>query len=348
VSTALPLAWGLPPARGRTRVELEDFEVDELLGFRPDGTGSHLLLLVEKRGANTGWVASELARAAGIASREVGFSGHKDRAAVARQHYTLPASAVVPGAGWTGFEGEGFRVLEVCPHGRKLRIGSHRSNRFRIRIRDLEGDADAISRRIEAIARGGVPNYFGPQRFGRGGANLALARHWADGGPPPRDRRARGFALSAARGELFNTLLAHRVERGDWRRLLPGDVAMLDGARSWFPIAAVDETLIARCEALDLHPTGPLHGRGESSAAAAVAVLEREVVQSEPGLVALLESQGLAQERRSLRLPVRALTWCITDVGLTLTFELPRGAFATAVLHELLADAWDEHERGED
>jgi tRNA pseudouridine13 synthase len=345
---ALPLAWGPPPARGAIRLEPEDFEVDELLGFRADGEGSHLLLLVEKRLANTGWVASELARAAGMASRDVGFSGHKDRVAVTRQHFSLPASAATPGAGWVGFEGEGFRVLAVASHGRKLRIGSHRSNRFRIRVRDLEGDAVAISRRLEEIARGGVPNYFGPQRFGHGGANLRSARDWADGGPPPRNRGARGFALSAARSRLFNLLLASRVERGDWGRLQPGDAAMLDGRRSWFPVATVDATLVARGTALDLHPSGPMHGRGEPPVTGAIAALEREAAEAEPRLVALLASQGLSHERRSLRVPVRSLTSRFTDGGLEIGFELPRGAYATAVLHELLEDAWDERESGED
>jgi hypothetical protein len=117
----------------------EDFRVEELLGFAPDGSGAHLLLHVEKRGANSGWVAAALARAAQVASRDVGLSGHKDRDAVTRQYYSLPASARAPVGGWTGFEGEGFRVLEAAPHGRKLRIGTHRANRFRIAIRDVSG-----------------------------------------------------------------------------------------------------------------------------------------------------------------------------------------------------------------
>ncbi len=126
----------------------EDFRVEEQLGFAPDGTGSHLLLKVEKRGANSGWVAAALARQAAVASRDVGMSGHKDRDAVTRQYYTLPESARAPAGGWVGFEGQGFRVLEATAHGRKLRIGTHRSNRFHLVIRDLEGNAEAIARRL--------------------------------------------------------------------------------------------------------------------------------------------------------------------------------------------------------
>ena len=114
----------------------------------PDGSGAHLLLHVEKRGANSGWVAAALARTAQVASREVGLSGHKDRDAVTRQYYSLPESARAPAGGWTGFEGEGFRVLEATPHGRKLRTGTHRANRFRIAIRDVSGDPEAIAQRL--------------------------------------------------------------------------------------------------------------------------------------------------------------------------------------------------------
>lgn len=343
-----PLARSPAPGGGRTRVAPEDFRVDEVLGFEPDGRGAHLLLSVEKCGANTAWVAGALARAAGVAPREVGYSGHKDRDALARQYFSLPAAAREPPGGWTTLQGDGFRVLEVAPHGRKLRIGSHRSNRFRLRIRDLSGDAAAIERRLESIGRDGVPNYFGPQRFGRDGGNLEAARSWATDGAAPRGRSARSFALSAARSLVFNELLALRVTRGDWNQLLPGDVAALDGRRSWFPVAAVDATLVERCAQLDLHPSGPLHGCGESPAGGEARALETTVRDAEPGLCALLEAQGLTQERRALRLAVRSLAWKFTADGLELEFELMRGAFATAVLHELLVDAWQQGERDDD
>jgi tRNA pseudouridine13 synthase len=345
---ALPLAWGPPPASGRIRVEPEDFQVEEVLGFAPDGTGSHVLLLVEKRGANSGWVAARLAHAAGVPVRDVGFSGHKDRAALTRQYYSMPLRAGADATGWTGFSGEGFRVLEAQAHGRKLRAGTHRANRFRIGIRELEGDADAIAARLACIARGGVPNYFGPQRFGRSGANLYRARDWAAGRPEPRERATRSFALSAARSELFNSVLGRRVERGDWNRLLPGEAAMLDGRRSYFRVDTIDAALIERCDLQDVHPSGPLHGRGDSPVGDAVAALEREVLATEPALAALLEAQGMEHERRSLRVPLRAFEWRLRASRLELAFELPRGAFATALLHELLRDAWDESEPAED
>jgi len=158
----VPTAYGAPPVRGRLRASPEDFQVDEVLGFEADGAGSHVLLVVEKRGANTGWVAAQLARAAGVAARDVGWSGQKDRDAVTRQAYTLPWPAQAPLEQCLALAGEGYRVVAATRHGRKLRPGSHRANRFALRIRAIEGDADALHSPLELIARRGVPNNFGP------------------------------------------------------------------------------------------------------------------------------------------------------------------------------------------
>jgi tRNA pseudouridine13 synthase len=326
----------------------EDFQVEEVLGFEPDGTGAHALLTVEKRGANTGWVAAQLARTAGVPVRDVGFAGHKDRQAVTRQAYSIPVKDADPLDTWLNHEGEGYRVVAAQRHGRKLRPGAHRANRFTLRVRELTGDRAALEAGLARIAALGVPNYFGPQRFGRDGANLDRARHWAGGGPPLRDRTQRSFALSAARSHVFNTVLAARVRRGDWNRLLPGEAVMLDGRRSFFAAPSVDATLLARCEAMDVHPSGPLPGRGAIPASAEALAIEEAVQGAEAELVALLGEQGLEHERRSLRLPVREFGWRYDGPDLLLEFTLPRGTFATAVLHEVLADAWDVGDGGED
>jgi len=331
------------------RREPEDFVVDEILGFEPEGTGNHGLLIVEKRGANTGWVAAQLARHAGVAVRDIGFSGHKDRHALTTQAYSLPLPVQFDLAHCMQWQGEGYAVRAAYRHGRKLRPGSHRANRFELRIRDLRGDRDEIEACLEAIGERGVPNYFGPQRFGREGSNLRRAIAWAGGDAAPRDRSQRSFALSAARSHLFNAVLATRVARGDWNRLLPGEAIMLDGRRSFFIAEPGDAVLEARRIAMDVHPSGPLPGRGESPATGIAREVEDSVIAPHAALVTLLASERIDHERRSLRLPVREFDWTFGDDDtLVLRFVLPRGTFATAVLHEVLADAWDAGEGGEE
>ncbi len=330
-----PRAFGAPPATGVLRAAPEDFVVEEELGFAPAGTGRHLLLRVRKRDANTQWVAGQLARIAGCRPAEVGFAGLKDRRAVAVQWFSVPQPRSP--VSWSAVQEPDFKVLEAHPHNRKLPRGALAGNRFTVRIGAPRGEgarlAADLAARLADIARRGVPNYFGPQRFGIDGANLVRA------GEAPRRLapRERGFVLSAARSALFNAVLAPRVLDGSWERLEPGDLAILDGRGSFFCVdRTADGTLTDRCRRLEIHPTGPMWGKGIPATRARVLELESRLAGEHPQLCALCEAAGMSQERRSLRLAVRDLR-CDSDAdGVRLDFRLARGGFATAVLRELI------------
>lgn len=343
----LPRAHGEPLGQGRLRATPADFEVDESLGFAPDGEGDHWLLRVRKTDANTEWVARRLAEVGGVRQADLGYAGLKDRRAVTTQWFSMPRSRGGE-PDWSLLAGEGIEVLEVHPHRRKLRRGSLAGNRFRIRIRDLALPPDSLAARIDAIRRLGVPNYFGEQRFGRGGANLARAdalfRGGISGGGRRTSHHQRGLWLSAARSQLFNEVLAERVRRGDWASPLPGDCLNLAGSHSFFRADAVDAELLQRCADMDLHPTGPLWGAGEPPSGTEVRALEEGIAARFPGWPEGLARFDLRQERRALRLPVPSLDWCPVDSGIELTFALPAGAYATAVLRELIR--WGEEGTG--
>lgn len=328
-----PHAHGAPPLAAVLKSRPEDFVVEEVLGFEPSGEGEHAFLAVEKRGANTEWVAKRLAAHAGVAPMAVGFAGMKDRHAVTRQHYTvqLPRGAAPD---WTALADPEFRVLCATRHGRKLKRGSLAGNRFAIALRGVQGPREAAEARLAAIAREGVPNYYGEQRFGRDAGNVAKARAMFAGARVGRAERS--MLLSAARSSIFNAVLAARVADGTWNRALEGDVFQLDGRGSIFGPEPVDATLAARIEALAVHPTGPLWGRGALRTAGAVAALESRVATGGDGVLARgLEAAGLEQERRSLRLAVVGIEHAFDNDCLTLRFELPAGAYATTVLREL-------------
>jgi tRNA pseudouridine13 synthase len=339
-------AHGAPLISARFKVEPEDFVVREWLGFEPDGAGDFMLLTVRKRGANTLWVAKQLARFANADTRDVGFAGLKDRQAVTEQAYTVPSRAIEPDA-WLGFAGEGFEVIAATRQRRKLKRGAHKGNDFEIVLRDVQGDETALLQRLQKLKTLGVPNYFGAQRFGHSGHNLHMADDWLVQGHEIRDRIQRGFALSAARSLLFNAVLQARVEQGTWNQLLSGDLANLNGSNSVFAVHQVDATLLQRCAEFDIHPTGPLWGAGELRVTGQVAELETAVISNYAALAQGLARAGLQQERRALRIWVRNLTWTLTDSRLILKFTLGRGAFATAVIAELLGTAandFGEHE----
>ncbi len=329
-----PYAHGSPPAAGLIRTDPEDFLVEERLGFEADGGSGHYLLLVEKRNANTLYVAKCLARAAGVAPGDIGFAGLKDRRAVARQWFSMPARNVRPSA--AGLEGDGFQVLEVHPHSRKLRRGALAANRFCLRIRELRGDFSALNERLQTIAGRGVPNYFGPQRFGRGAANLLQVSDWIDSQRLPRDRAARGFLLSAARSLAFNAVLGRRVADDCWDRLLPGEIASLSGSSSVFRVSEVDEELARRCREGDIHPSGPLCGAGDMQPGGESASSEQRVLEMLAPLPERL-AEVVAAERRALVLRPSQLAWTASNQELELSFELRSGSYATSLLREAVS-----------
>jgi tRNA pseudouridine13 synthase len=327
-----PRALGEAVLTGRIRSEQQDFRVDEVLGFERSGSGEHLFLLIEKRGANTAWIAKQLAKWAAIAPMGVGYAGLKDRHAITRQWFSLHLPKRIAPA--TPFEDPEATVIEQTWHNRKLPRGALKGNRFHLRLRAVEGEAAAIEQRLTDIAAGGVPNYFGAQRFGREGGNLDAARDMFGGRRV--DREQRSILISSARSAIFNALLAERVKRGDWDRLTQGEVCMLDGSHSVFGPEPITDALIERARLIDIHPTGPLWGSGALRCTGALAELETACADAFAELRAGLESVDLKQERRALRLPVRELIWRLEDAHtLNIEFFLPAGAFATSVLEAL-------------
>ncbi|MEL7449410.1 MAG: tRNA pseudouridine(13) synthase TruD [Pseudomonadota bacterium] len=328
----MPYALQAPLVSGVIRARPEDFQVDEVLGYGADGDGEHQLLFVEKTALDTSAVARTLARFSGVSPRDVAFAGRKDRHAVTRQWFSVRLGGK-PVPEWQALSAPGIRVLSAAAHRRKLRVGALKANRFVLAVTALDGPVEQLAPRLEAIAEQGVPNYFGPQRYGRNGANLSRARCWFSGGKAPRGRDSRSFALSAARSFLFDTALGERVRSGTWNSVSPGEPVMLDGSRSFFLAEAGDETLAGRLASGDVHPSGPLWGRGADDRPPA----EQALADREPELCRGLESAGLKAERRALRVIPGGLAWTLSDDVLEVSFSLPSGSYATSVLREVLA-----------
>ncbi|WP_110678178.1 tRNA pseudouridine(13) synthase TruD [Salinicola sp. RZ23] len=327
-----------PSVEGSYRDSAEAFQVEEVLDFTPEGEGEHLWVWIEKRGVTTPDAARSLARQAQIAVRDVGFSGLKDRDAVTRQWMSLALPGRTLAPGWEAPLAErGIHVLRAVRHPRKLKRGVHRANRFRLRVSGPAASSDDVRQRWERLVAQGVPNYFGPQRFGPEGRNLQralalFARGWRKREDP------QGLLLSTARSYLFNQVLAARVADGSWCRPLAGDVLNLEGSASRFLAEAAEPELEARAVAGDLHPTGPLWGQGEPHSRGEVALLEQREAAACAALRDGLAAAGARHERRALRILPAAASWSAAEAerAAWLEFSLPRGAFATAVLRELM------------
>ena len=332
----LPRAYGPAPARGRIKQHSEDFSVEELLGFEPEGEGPHAWLQIRKVDTNTHWLAGALARLAGVGRRDVGFAGLKDRAAVTTQWFSVPVEGRAE-PDWQAIRSDQVTLLRVTRHRKKLRRGVLQGNRFRIRVQGLEGDTQALESRVGELAAGGVPNYFGEQRFGRDGSNVASAWEMLAGAKRVRDRDRRGLYLSTARSLLFNRVLARRVDDGSWRCVLPGEALMLDGSHSVFTLTEPDVDIDGRLARMDLHPTGPMWGRGDPLATGQALALEEAALVDCTAWCDGLVAAGLKSARRALRVPLAELgvDFEATD-RLLLTFVLPAGAYATMAMRELI------------
>lgn len=329
-------AGGVPGCHGAIRTTPEDFQVDELLGYEPDGEGNHVLLHLRKRNTNTEWLARQLAEFAGVEVKEVGYAGLKDRHAVTSQYFTVPLPRHRE-LDWSQLNNDEVAVLAVTRHGRKLQRGGLRENGFTLTLRALHGDCAALEDRLTRITREGVPNYFGEQRFGRDGNNLQMAQRMFCGELQERDRHKRGLYLSAARAWLFNRVLSHRVADGSWLQPLPGEALIQPYSRSALSLRVISDEIRERIAKGFLQPSAPLWGRGASSALAEAVALEHEALRGEELFMQGLEQAGLEQERRALCLRPKGIAWqrVATD-ALELRFILPPGSYATAVLRELL------------
>jgi tRNA pseudouridine13 synthase len=333
--SALPYAHGGPLATGRIKQQCEDFVVEETLGFEPSGSGEHIFLRLEKQGENTDFLARQIAKFAGLPRQAVSYAGMKDRHGRTIQWFSvhLPGKREID---WRPFESENVRVLDVTRNDRKLKIGALKGNRFRITLRDLKGEVKSVESRLETIASTGVPNFFGSQRFGREGQNLCSAIALFKGEFTPRDRHLRGIYLSAARSEIFNRILAKRVRAGTWDKAIPGDVYMFADSHSFFR-EQINPDIERRIAELQIHPSGPLWGKGESPASEDAREIEQTTAAEVPELSAGLISADLEMERRPLRLPVLNLSWSSPEPAtLQLRFDLPAGCYATTVLREII------------
>lgn len=333
----LPRAFATSPWQGQYRLQPTDFEVEEILGFEPEGQGEHLYLWIEKTGCNTAYIEQELARLAGVAPASVSCSGLKDRHAVTRQWFSihLPGKAdpVFPGV-------PDWRILQALRHPRKLKRGTHRANRFKLNIRldRTTSETEAwLTTRWQQILQNGVPNYFGPQRFGHQGQNLQQGLDWLQGKNRRKPgRQLRSLWLSAVRSAIFNTRVAQLIQEEQWLHPLPGSCFTLQGTRSQFTGQPEEQTsLLERIQQGDLHPAAPLAGRGELRSLDQALLSESTFRGQQQDVWPLLEKHDLQLEYRPVRfLPQQAeMTW--QAPWLQLAFTLPAGCFATSLLREL-------------
>jgi tRNA pseudouridine13 synthase len=333
---------GKPESAGLLRNQKSDFKVFEQLPFSPIGEGEHLFIYIRKTGANTVFVARELAKYFKVKEQLVSYAGLKDRFAVTEQWFGVH----VPGKQVYDLKDlaiEGVEVIEFARHNKKLRTGALTGNRFELILRNVS-NLQALQTRWNEIVEQGVPNYFGEQRFGIDGGNIdkALALF---SGTKVKDKKKRGMYLSSARSCIFNDIISERIQQNTFNKLQQGDVLMLAGTQSVFHLDEVDDAIRQRFIDKDVDITATMWGAGEPMTTGAPKDLELTISEKHREFSEGLPRFGLKQERRRIRLNVQEadIEVLANEVesdnalpSVKITFTLPAGSYATTVLRELI------------
>lgn len=400
----------LPPIGGRIKERPEDFLVEEIPLYQPSGHGEHIYLMLEKRSMTAMDMFADVARHFGVKRSAIGYAGLKDKQAITRQVVSIhtPGRSIDD---FPHFEHDHITVLWADLHDNKLRRGHLAGNRFSIKIRGVGFEnTPNVVKAVRTLARVGVPDRIGVQRFGYlannhligraillRDANTALdlllgphehapetqvaartfyaegqfveaRRHfprnfhteWAvlealsNGEHPEQALEAiepdlLGFYVSAFQSAVFNAVLDRRVEDGVLGKLVPGDVALDRRGRKPFDIdevALADPDVLDRYARFEFSASGPMWGANMRRAAGRVDQVERETLASfgvDPDRLpdpAELDIPMVGGTRRPLRIPITntEVEGGADEHGsyIRCAFDLPRGAFATTVLDEIM------------
>lgn len=330
--------------------------VEELPSYEPCGQGPHLYVTLRREGETTQSLRKRLAEAYGVRPDDVGYAGLKDKHARATQTFSVlqEDESVSPPSDLAAHLPGVELLCEPRRHRNKLKPGHLRGNRFSVTVRGLApGAGDRAAAVIDALTPSGWPNYFGPQRQGVHGDNAAqgLAMLRGDrigrGRPKPWLRK---LLLSAWQSERFDAWLAARIRAGEFDTFVPGDIVQKTDTGGIFDIpgqaggSSEFEAEVARLRDHAVTYTGPMFGfkmrapaPGTPAAAAEAAVLAAADLPADA-----LRRSRLPGTRRPARLHPTEFSVSSASPGdpessaLTLTFGLPKGAYATTVLREIM------------
>ena len=324
-------------ATGKLRSEAADFQVIEHHDLCFTEQGEHFWLKIEKTNSNTAWVATQIASACKVPARQVGFAGLKDRHAITQQWFSVQLPQVTDLPTIKAKLPEEIRILEHHWHQTKIKTGQLKFNEFKLVVRDVQGDRITIEQNIQNILRTGVPNYFGPQRFGHDLNNIQQAKDWFAGNIKVNNKKLRGLLISTARSHIFNLIVAERLKNAIWQQTIAGDIIQLNQSHSWFPAHdATTMELSERLATFDVHITAALWGEDSVQSAEQCATIENHIANSLPGYQPGFKTHRVKQDRRAMRIITTEFNHNWIDNDLHLSFKLQPGAYATSVLREII------------
>jgi tRNA pseudouridine13 synthase len=329
----------VPGIGGAIRARQELFSVIEVPAYDPLGYGDHIYLNITKSGKTTRDTQIAIASLLGLRREDVGHAGLKDKHAVSTQTFSilLPGENIEEVAKLIE-SSLGVTVNWMKRHPKKLRSGHLKGNKFTITVTDLEGSPATDLRKArkiqKAVAKLGIPNYFGTQRIGKDGGNVLDGYGLITGKYRERNRWLRRFLVSSYLSYLCNRYLARRVESGNFTRIIRGDLAKKHDTGGVFTVEneAVEQP---RFEAGEISFTAPIYGYKMRQAAYEAKEMENAIFNESGVTVDDLRRIGADGTRRIGRL-LPDITVSKHDEGVTLSFTLPAGGYATIILREFM------------
>ncbi len=337
-AAAAPERWANALASVRPKAVLKDEPEDFVVREIPDeaftGSGEHLLVLFEKTMLSTTDLLAHIQETCGIPADLLGYAGKKDKRAITSQWFSMPIRFE---AKLSSFAHPNARILESTRHRNKQRIGHLWGNQFSITVRgEFSTSAQSsVNARWAAILASGVPNFYGPQRFGERSDNaetgLSILLHGPKRGRLPRHQQ---FLVSATQSAVFNHALSDRLAADQYLKPTAGDLCM----PSHRPLPAWQSAIDSRPSLFqgESVPTGIMFGGRAELREGMQFEIERKRLE-EVGLTReLVRAWGreLPGSRRQLKVwpQLASLQWGESGETFTINFALPSGSYATVLL----------------
>lgn len=313
----------------------DSFFVDEVPSYLPSGEqGEHLFLHIRKQGLTSQDVVRGLQETLGIHSKSVGVAGQKDKKATTTQWLSLTGVKEESLSDWSM---PGVEVLEMKRHGNKLKTGHLRGNLFRLALGEkTPEEVEAFRQDVAFLEEKGVPNAFGPQRFGKQRNNHLRGRELVLSGEKIKTSFHNKMLLSAYQASLFNDLLAMRLRSDTLDTIFAGDRLKKHTTGGEF----VCEDPVSdqpRADQLELSPTAWLPGYKVHAAQGLPGQWEQEILQREGLQQESFRAAGKIAKgtRRFLRIPLEQVEIEHSKECLWFSFFLPSGSYASVVLQQL-------------
>lgn len=308
------------------------FFVEELLAFTPKGKGNFILIKVQKVSLSTWEMIEQFHIQLGLNPQSIGYAGLKDKYATTIQYLTIPKPY---SKALKSFRHKQIKILDTTLHHQGLKIGDVKANKFRIHFRDISAkDIGRIEKRARLIAKLGMPNYFGYQRFGKEEGNLLQAEKLIKNQESMRNKKLEKLLISAYQAHLFNTWLNARIDfsrKHPSKRhpftLLEGDIFIEHTTHTHYTIPSLDQGYKALLENKAV-PAGAMIGDKLKPAHAKAASFEKSLFET------AIPTRGF--RRPALIFPEQiSCHYQAKTQEAQLCFTLPKSAYATVFLENI-------------